>query len=83
MEHFCEIILNLDYCFRRLVVSKISYLELSRLSCLAVYDHLCKFGRGHYGEHSYEILLKLDLWFRSRCCLKKKFTVHRRTMEAE
>ena len=31
------------------------------------------FGRGHYGEHSCEIILNLDQWFRRRCRLKKKF----------
>ena len=31
------------------------------------------FGRGHYGEHSCEIILNLDMWFRSRCYLKEKF----------
>ena len=39
------------------MISKISYLELWRLSCL------CHFGRGHYGDHSNEIILNLDLWF--------------------
>ena len=31
------------------------------------------FGKGHYGEHSCEIILNLDKWFRSRCYLKEKF----------
>ena len=35
---------------------------------------LCNFGRGHYGEHTCEIILTLDHWFRKRCHLKKKFT---------
>ena len=30
-----------------------------------------QFGRGHHGEHSCEIILYLDQWFRRRCCLKK------------
>ena len=38
------------------------------------WDHLCNFGRGHYGEHSCEIILNLDKWFRRRCHLKKTFT---------
>ena len=29
-------------------------------------DHLCKFGRGHYEEHNYEITLNLDQWKRYR-----------------
>ena len=32
------------------------------------------FGRGHYEEHSCEIVLNLDQWFRRRCLLKKQFT---------
>ena len=39
----------------------------------AVYNHLCNFGRGHYGEHSCEINLNLDQWF-GKCLLKAKFT---------
>ena len=34
-------------------------------------EPLCNFGRGHYGEHSCEIILNLDQWFRRRCHLKK------------
>ena len=30
-----------------------------------------QFCKGHYGEHSCEIILNLDQWF--RCRLKKKF----------
>ena len=48
----------------------ISYLELWQLPCSVEWNHLCNFGRGHYGEHSCEIILNLDQWFR-RCCLKK------------
>ena len=52
---------------------KKSYLELWRPSSSAKLHHLCNFGRGLYGEHSCEIILNLDKWFR-RCRLKKKFT---------
>ena len=31
---------------------------------------LCNFERGHYGEHSCEVMWNLDQWFRRRCCLK-------------
>ena len=34
----------------------------------------CNFGSAHYGEHSCEMILNLDQWFRRRCPLKKKFT---------
>ena len=34
---------------------------------------MCNFGRRHYGEHSCEMILNLDQWYRIRCCLKKKF----------
>ena len=42
--------------------------------CLAERNHLCNFGRGHYGEHSliYEIILNLNLWSRLR---KKLWTI--------
>ena len=56
-------------------VQKISYLKLWRPSCSAEQNHLCDFGSRHYGEHSCEIILKLDRWFRRRCCLKKKIVV--------
>ena len=52
----------------------ISYLELWRPSCSAERNRFFfNFGRGHNGEHSCEIILNLDLWFRMGC-LKKKFT---------
>ena len=34
---------------------------------------MCNFGRGHYGEHSCEIILNLDQWLMRKCLLKKKF----------
>ena len=43
------ITLNLDQLFRRSVVYKISYLELLWPSS-AELNHLCNFGRGHYGK---------------------------------
>ena len=42
----------------------ISYLQLWWPFCLAERNRLFNFGRGHYGEHIYEIILNLDLWFR-------------------
>ena len=40
--------------------------------CLVEQNHLCNFGRGHYGEPSCEVILNLDQWFRRRCHLKKR-----------
>ena len=48
---------------------KISYLDLQRLFCPAKQTFLYNFGRGHYLEHSCEIILNSDQWF-LRCCLK-------------
>ena len=33
-------------------------------------EPLMPFARGHYGEHSFEVVWNLDLWFRRRCRLK-------------
>ena len=41
-------------------------------------NHLCNFERGHHREHSCEVILYLNQWFRRRCRLKKKFTHDRR-----
>ena len=48
----------------------ISYLELWRPLCLAQWNHLCNFGRGHHEENFCEIILNLDQWFSRRCGLK-------------
>ena len=55
----------------------ISYLALWRPLCSVEWNHLCTIGRGHYWEHSCEIILNLDQWLRR--CLKKKFTDDART----
>ena len=55
-----------------MLFKKISYLELWQPSCSVPQNHLCNFGRGHHGEHSFEVILNLDQWFRKRCYLKKK-----------
>ena len=36
---------------------------------MALRNGLCNFGRGHYGKHSYEIILNLDQWLSRRCRL--------------
>ena len=38
----------------------ISYLQLWWPICLTEWNHLCKFGSGHYEEPLYEIILNLD-----------------------
>ena len=48
---------------------KRSYLELWQTSCLVEQNCLCNFKRGHYGEHSCEVIWNLDQWFK-RCRLK-------------
>ena len=47
----------------------ISYLQFWGPFCSVKGNHLCNFGRRHYGEHSCEIILNLDQWFK-RCLLK-------------
>ena len=47
----------------------ISYLELWQPLCSVDWNHLCNFGRRHE-EQPCEIILKLDLWFRRKYCLK-------------
>ena len=70
-EHFYQIIMNLDKRFRCIyVVKKVSYLECWQLLCLADLNHLCNFGRGHYGEYACELILNLIKWSR-RGRLKK------------
>ena len=38
---------------------------------------MCNVCRGHYGEHTCEVILNLDQWFRRRCVIKKSLrTTH-------
>ena len=48
----------------------ISYLEPWQPFCSVQWNHMCYFGRWHYQKRFCEIILKLDQWFRRRCCLK-------------
>ena len=50
-----------------MVFKDISYLELWRPFCSGELNHLCYFGRRHYKEQFFEIILNLDQWF-WRCC---------------
>ena len=50
-EQFCEIILNLNQCFRCRFKDN-PYLELWRSFCSAVQNNWYKFGEGHYEEQS-------------------------------
>ena len=72
-EQFCEIILNLDLCFRRCHLKDFLSGALATLVFSGA-EPFMHFGRGHYGELSCEVILNLDQWFRRRCRLKKKFT---------
>ena len=47
-EHFCEIIFDLDQCFR----CHLKIFLLKSPFCSAEWNHLCNLGRGHY--HDYE-----------------------------
>ena len=55
---------------KEMLLKDISYLELWQHFCSAECYHLCKFGRGYYGEQFCEIILNLEQWFRRRCRLK-------------
>ena len=60
-EQFCEIILNLDQWFRRIMPFKdFSFLELWRPFCSAERNHLCNFGRRYQEEQFCEIIFTLD-----------------------
>ena len=48
----------------------ISYLELWQPFCFLEWNHLCNFGRRHYGDQFFEIILILGQWFRMRYHLK-------------
>ena len=48
----------------------ISYLELWWPFCSVEQNQLCNFGKEHYKEQLYDIILNLDQWFRSICLLK-------------
>ena len=52
-----ELFLNLDQWFRRRCCLRFLTYEFWRSSCSAEQNHLCNFGRGHYGEHSCVITL--------------------------
>ena len=39
---------------------KKNYTDLWQPFGRAKWNHLCNFGRGHYGEHVYEIILKFE-----------------------
>ena len=54
---------------REMSFRNISYAQLWWPFCSAVQSHLDNFGTAHYEEHSSEIILNLDQWYR-RCHLK-------------
>ena len=55
MEHFCEIILNLDQWFRRRCLK--DFLIGALVALLFGSGTICA-GRGHYGDHSREIFFE-------------------------
>ena len=55
--------------WEKMLFQDISYLELWWLLSSVEWNILCNFGRGHFEEYNYEIILNLDQWFR-RCRLK-------------
>ena len=50
-----------------------NYLELWWLFSWAEQNQMCNLFIWHYGEHSCEVILNLNMWFRT-CCFKKRFT---------
>ena len=48
----------------------ISFLDLWQPLCSAELSQLCDFGRRHHEEHSCDMILILDQWFRRKCGLK-------------
>ena len=70
---FC---LNLDQWFRRCCLKDFLSRSLEVLLFSGA-NNLCNFIRGHYREHSCEIILNLDQYFRRSCRLKKKVYVNK------
>ena len=72
--------ISVDQRFRWRCCLKIFIIYLF-LALVAIFsgerNDLCNFCEVHYGEHSCEIILNLVQKFRSRYCLKKKFTHNR------
>ena len=79
-NQFCEIILNLGQWFTMIQYIKLESIVhfnrftetqlLWQLFCSVEGNHLYNFGRRHHEEQFCEIILKLDQWFRRKCCLK-------------
>ena len=68
---FVQLILNLDQWFRRCYIKIfLIYSSGGGFFFSAKWDHLYNFGRGHYEEHFYEIILIEDQYFSRRCSLK-------------
>ena len=67
--HTCEIILNLDKWFRRCCFK--IFLFLAQVAFYSSkHNHLCRFSRGHYEDHSSEIIFDLDQLFKRKCRFK-------------
>ena len=81
-ESFSHIIFEFGTVVQKMSFKDIYYLELWWPLCSTKRNHFCHFGRGHYEEHSCEIILNLDQWLRRSCCLKKK-SMHTCTTERQ
>ena len=57
--------------YEEMPLNDLSCLEHWQPFCLLEMNHLCNFGRGHYEEQFYEIILNLGQWF--RICRLKDF----------
>ena len=69
-EHFCEIILNLDQCFRRCRLKAFITWTSGDPFIWQSKNHFCSVGRSHNEEQFCAITLNLDQWFRRRCRFK-------------
>ena len=61
--------------FGPVVQKEVSFEYISNLAlwwpfCSVEGGHLCNFGKGHYEEQFFEIILNLNQWLRRRCLLK-------------
>ena len=74
-EYSCEVIWNLDQCFRRRC--RLKYFLSGALAAFlfsGVEPFIQLKKKGHHREYSCEVIWNLDQCFRRRCRLKKRFT---------
>ena len=68
-KHFCEIILNLNQCFKRRCLKDISCLELCQPFVQQSRTVCAIFVEGIMRNTSVKLILNCEHWFR-KCCLK-------------